>query len=53
MAIGDLTAGEQVRVALICAQDWIEELPPETHGRHTILAEIREALKRIDEAGAA
>lgn len=50
MAIGDLTAEEQVMIALQKAQDALlaRTLPAEE--RSAALMEIREAFKRIEEA---
>lgn len=53
MAIGDLTAEQQVRFALKLAADTLLNLPVWTPASEHAVAEIREALKRMDEAGAA
>ncbi len=53
MAIGDLTAEQQVRVALETAREVLQQPYANRIDRVCALNEIREALKRMDEAGAA
>lgn len=50
MAIGDLTAEEQVLFALGLAHEALIKQHPSQQEREGALAEIREALKRIQEA---
>ena len=53
MAVGDLTAEQQVRRALTRALDLLERAWWSPVEADPVKAEIREALKRMDEAGAA
>jgi hypothetical protein len=53
MAVGDLTAEQQAYVALTYARDVLEQLWDSKQCREHALGEIREALKRIEEAGCA
>jgi len=53
MAVGDLTAEQQVRFALTLAQQTLQNLACWNPAVDQSLAEIREALKRMDEAGSA
>lgn len=53
MAVGDLATEQQVRMALISAAFVLQYHWNDEAARRVSLAEIREALKRIEEAGAA
>lgn len=50
MAIGDLTAEEQVRSAIVLALAALREESPQSELVLLAAAELREALKRMDEA---
>lgn len=52
MAIGDLTAEEQVRIAIAIAIRFLEDDHALHVDRMAAVGELREALKRMDEAGA-
>ena len=52
MAVGDLTAEEQVWGALLQAYEFLLNPAPDAIAREHTLTDVREAIKRVEEARA-